>query len=75
MSDHRHKTDRADGTVIAECPNLEDDPENHLSFEIEYQDAADTEIFEELMAQWPACGECGADLDAIHHQQPREVLE
>jgi len=71
----RHAADRVDGTVVAECPNLDDDPEAHLSFTVEYGDAADTEIFDELMDTWPACGECGAELDAIHQQEPAEVLE
>jgi len=75
MSGHRHATDRVDGVVIAECPNLDDDPEAHLSFTVEYSDAADTEIFRELMDEWPACGECGAELDAIHQQEPSEVIE
>ena len=75
MSGHRHATDRIDGTVVAECPNIEDDPEEHLSFSVEYSDSADTEIFNELMDTWPACGECGAELQAIHQQEPSEVLE
>ena len=75
MSGHRHGTDRVDGVVIAECPNLADDPERHLRFEVEYHDSADTELFSELMDEWPACGECGAELDVIHQQEPSEVLE
>jgi hypothetical protein len=75
MSEYSHATDRVDGTVVAECPNIEDDPELHLSFTVEYSDAADTEIFTELMDEWPACGECGAELQAIHQQEPSEVLE
>jgi len=72
---HRHATDRVDGTVVAECPNIEDDPEEHLSFEVAYSDSADTGIFDELMDTWPTCGECGAELDAMHQQEPSEVLE
>jgi len=72
---HRHATDRADGTVVAECPNIEDDPEAHLSFTVEYSDSADTGIFNELMDAWPTCGECGAELQAMHQQEPSEVLE
>jgi len=72
---HRHATDRVDGTVVAECPNIGDDPEAHLSFEIEYTDAVNTDIFDELMDTWPTCGECGAELQAIHQQEPSEVLE
>jgi len=75
MSDYKHNTDRVDGTVIAECPNIEDDPETHLSFTVDYSDAADTTIFGELMDQWPECGECGAELQAIHEQEPSEVIE
>jgi len=75
MSDHKHATDRVDGTVIAECPNIDDDPDAHLSFVVEYSDAADTDIFEEVMDEWPDCGECGAELDAVHQQEPHEVLE
>lgn len=71
----RHATDRVDGTVIAECPNIDEDPEEHLSFEVEYSDAADTTIFDELMETWPECGECGAELDAVHQQEPTEVIE
>jgi hypothetical protein len=71
----RLATDRVDGTVIAECPNIGDDPEAHLSFTVDYSDAADTDIFNELMEEWPACGECGAELDAIHQQEPTQVLE
>lgn len=72
---HRHATDRVDGTVVAECPNIKDDPEAHLSFEVAYSDSADTGIFDELMDTWPTCGECGAELDAMHQQEPSEVLE
>ena len=76
MSDgHRHSTDRVDGTVVAECPNIEDDPEAHLSFVADYSDAADTTIFEELLETFPECGECGAELQALHQQEPTEVLE
>jgi|APHM01.1.fsa_nt_gi hypothetical protein len=72
---HRHSTDRVNGVVIAECPNIDDDPDAHLSFTVEYGDAADTTIFQELMDEWPACGECGAEMQAIHHQEPKEVLD
>jgi hypothetical protein len=34
-SDHRHSTDRVDGTIIAECPNLEDTSEEHLRIEMD----------------------------------------
>jgi len=72
---HKHRTDCVDGTVIAECPNIEDDPEAHLSFTVEYSDAEGTEIFAELMDTWPNCGECGAELQAMHQQEPSEVIE
>ena len=71
----RHATDRVDGTIVAECPNLKDDPESHLHITAEYEDAADTDIFDAVMEAWPECGECGAELDAIHHQEATEVLE
>lgn len=72
---HRHATDCVDGTVVAECPNIEEDPESHLSFTADYGDAADTDIFEELLDAFPTCGECGSELQAIHQQEPAEVLE
>lgn len=75
MSDHRLSTDRVDGTVVAECPNIDEDPTAHLSVTVEYEDAADTEIFEELLDTWTACGECGAELQALHQQEPTEVLD
>ena len=75
MSNHKHRTDRVDGTVVAECPNIDADPETHLSFVVEYEDAADTELFDELMNTWPVCGECGAELNAIHQKTQSEVLE
>jgi len=70
----RHATDRADGTVIAECPHVEDNPEAHLSFTVKYINT-DTAIFDELMDAWPTCTGCGAELDAVHHQEPAEVVE
>ena len=75
MSDYRHATDRVDGVIVAECPNIDDNPETHLSFTVEYSDAIGAELFEELMDEWPSCGECGAELDAIHKQEQTEVLE
>jgi len=75
MSEYKHNTDRVDGTVIAECPNIDDDPEAHLSFEVDYSDAADTDVFDELMDTWPECGECGAELQSIHQQELSEVIE
>lgn len=74
-SGHRHATDRVEGAIVAECPNIEDDPEAHLSIEVEYEAAADTSIFEELLETWPACGECGAELQSLHQHEPTEVLE
>jgi len=75
MNNHKHNTDRVDGEVIGECPNIEDDPETHLSYRVEYSDTVDTGIFEELVETFPSCGECGAELDVIHQQEPAEVLE
>ena len=75
MSGHRLGTDRVDGVLTAECPNIADDPEEHLAITVEYEDAADTTIFEELMETFPECGECGAELQALNQQQPSEVLE
>jgi len=73
--DHRHATDRVTGTAIAECPNIRRDPEAHLTICLEYSDAADTDIFAELMNAYPECGECGAELDAAHQQEPAEVIQ
>ena len=70
----RHATDRTNGTVIAECPHVADNPETHLSFTVTYSDT-DTAIFDELMDAWPTCIECGAELDAVHQQAPAEVME
>jgi len=72
--DHRHNTDHVDGTIRAECPNIEDDPDKHLSITVQYEDVVDTTIFEEVMDTWPECGECGAELETIHQQEPSEVL-
>lgn len=72
---HRHSTDRVDGTIIGECPNVDDDPEEHLLIEIEYRDAADTDTFEEFMDEFSYCWGCGAELDYIHQQEQSEVLE
>jgi hypothetical protein len=70
----RHATDHTNGTVIAMCPHVADDPEAHLSFTVQYSDT-DTAIFDELMDAWPTCTRCGAELNAVHHQEPAEVLE
>jgi len=76
MSDgHRHATDRTDGTIIAECPNLSDDPDAHLSVEISYETAVGDDVLDDLLAMVSECRECGAELDVLDYRAPTEVLE
>ena len=75
MGGHRHSTDRVDGTIVAECPNKEAPMDDHLSAVVDYEDAADTTIFEEFIDAFETCGACGAELDYIGQQEPSEVLE
>lgn len=71
---YRHATDRVDGTIIAECPNKEHPDDDHLSATVEYEDAADTEIFDEFNEAFSTCGVCGAELEVIGQQEPTEVI-
>ena len=72
---YRHATDRVAGTAIAECPNIDEDPEEHLSITVEYEDAADADLLGDLLGAFPECGECGAELEALSQEEPVEVLK
>lgn len=75
MSGHRHATDRVDGVIIAECPNIEHPHDDHLKAVVEYEDAVDNEMLELFRTAWDTCGKCGADLDVMIQEEPSEVLE
>lgn len=70
MSDHQHATDRVDGMALATCPNDCD-----VEIELEYQDAADNEILEDLKEIMRTCQVCGEEMEFIIHEEPTEVLD
>jgi hypothetical protein len=74
MTDHRHNTDRTDGRIVAECPNIDNDPNRHLSIEVEYETAVGDDVLDDLTEAWSECGHCGAELDVIDYREPTEVL-
>jgi hypothetical protein len=74
-SDHRHATDRVDGTIVAECPNKDHEDDDHLAAVVEYHDASDTDLLEQFAAAFETCRECGAEVDYIRQEEPTEVLE
>jgi hypothetical protein len=75
MTGHKHATDREDVTIVAECPNIEQDDGPHLSIEAEFGPAEDaTAVKQELVEALPECGECGSDLDAIAYGDQSKVL-
>lgn len=75
MSGHRHATDRVDGKILAKCPNKENEDDPHLKIEAEYEDCAANTMLEELIENFPECGECDAELDYIQSETPSEVLD
>jgi len=72
----RYDTDRVDGTLIAECPNVTTPDDNHLQIKIDYMGAGDTvgEVVADIRETWLNCGECGAMLRWLNASEPAEVL-
>jgi hypothetical protein len=74
-SNYRHSTDRVDGTIIAECPHLDEAPEQHLRIEMDYETSVGDDVLDDLVEAWPECGECGAELDVLDFREQTEVIE
>ncbi|AZH24788.1 hypothetical protein [Haloplanus aerogenes] len=61
--------------IIAECPNLNETPEEHLRIKGDYETSVDDDVLDDLVEAWPGCGKCGADLYVLDFQEPTEVIE
>jgi len=70
MSEHEHATDRVEGAIVAECPEGCD-----VSVTLEYGDAEDNDILDDLKEIISTCRNCGADMGYVQHEQPEEVLD
>lgn len=75
MGEYRHRTDRSEVTIIAECPQA-DGENDHLCIQAEAETTdEDAEAFiEEMQEIWPDCG-CGRELDYMTQTTPTEVLD
>jgi len=70
MSEYKHKTDRVDGVIIAECSEC-----SEYSGVVEYESAVDDDVLADLKDMISdECHHCGGEVGIIQQETPTEVL-
>jgi len=70
MSEYKHKTDRVDGVIIAECSEC-----SEYSGVVEYESAVDDDVLADLKKVVSnTCPHCGGSIGVVQQETPTEVL-